>query len=242
MNTPTLSPEQILAELDDVTRTIPTIESIIASSDESIYWIGRARAAMYLWNPIRSAEFNALLPRLHIAIEAQQKAAYRQIRILLAAVLHELRLQTKGPTAIHIEKGRPFDYFDQLRKIIESATKEVFIVDRYLSADFASRYLPFVKPSVNVRILASMHVAKLAPALSLSATQNRSVIELRKSSQDTHDRHIFIDGSICYLSGGSFCDGGALASTTLTEIVDAANAVLTTCEDAWQRATPVALN
>ena len=234
-----LSREQLLAELENVLRCAPAPQNIADPSDENFFWLGRATAAMHLWDPVRGAYFNAKIDDVQCGRDTRSEYGYRQALVMLQQAAHELRLQTSGPLAIHIEKGRPFDYFDELRKIIESATSEIFVVDRYLNADFASRYLPFVRRSVPVRILASKHVAQLAPALAQMSAQEGLAIELRKSSHDTHDRHIFIDRTKCYLSCGSFCDGGVMASVTLTQIVDAMDAVLTTCEQSWKSAACV---
>ena len=52
--------------------------------------------------------------------------------------------QELGRGSVVVAEGRVFEYFDELRKVIETARTEVFFVDPYLDADFVSRYLPYV--------------------------------------------------------------------------------------------------
>ena len=46
------------------------------------------------------------------------------------------------PLSVVVQKGQVFDYYDEVRKVIEPARTDVFFVDPYLAADFVSRYLP----------------------------------------------------------------------------------------------------
>jgi hypothetical protein len=47
-----------------------------------------------------------------------------------------------------------FDYFDEIRKIIQLAKRDLLFVDPYLDADFVSRSLPHVGSGVAIRLLA----------------------------------------------------------------------------------------
>ena len=57
-----------------------------------------------------------------------------------------------------VEK-RPFEYFNEVRTIIEGAKVDLFFVDPYLDAEFADRYLPQVSSGVLIRLLARERVA-----------------------------------------------------------------------------------
>src|SRR5882762_664359 len=50
-----------------------------------------------------------------------------------------------------------------------------------LDADFVSRYLPHVHPSVSIRLLARKHFETLIPAAKLFAQQSKARIELRSA-------------------------------------------------------------
>ena len=90
-----------------------------------------------------------------------------------------------------------FDYFDELRKLIETARQEVFFVDAYLDADFV-RYLPQIATSASIRLLGvPARMSTLLPAVDLSATQYGRKVQVRQSA-NLPGRYVFIDRGECY--------------------------------------------
>jgi hypothetical protein len=147
-------------------------------------------------------------------------------------------MNTVGPLTVAVAAGSVFDYFDEVRKKIESAKADLLFVDPYLDADFVSSYLPHVTAGVAVRLLARKNIAKLVPAASLLATQQNFPLQIRTAT-DFHDRYVFVDGVECYQSGASFKDGAKKAPTTLTQITDAFPSMRQTYEDIWAAASVV---
>ena len=133
-------------------------------------------------------------------------------------------------------QGSVFDYFDELRKILETTTHDVLFVDPYLDAEFVSRYLSHLSTQVHVRLLASKKLATLIPAVETFLKQQKIEIEVR-SIEKIHDRYVIIDSRACYQSGASFKDGALNAPTTLTQLTDVFPAVLKTYEELWDRST-----
>jgi hypothetical protein len=161
---------------------------------------------------------------------------YLGIMTILRQVRHKLRIQTTGPVNIAIGQGQVFAYFDNLRKIITTATSDLFFVDPYLDADFVSKYLPLVPTGVVIRLLTSSRmVSGLLPAVDLFNQQGRHPVSIRTATG--HEGFVLIDKRECYLSGASFKDGARNALTTLTQITDAFAAVSSTCEAMWNGAT-----
>ena len=150
---------------------------------------------------------------------------------------NELRLQTAGPLSVGIETGRVFEYFDELRKIIESARSDLLFVDPYMDAGFVSQYLPLVPVGTAVRLLARHGVASLKPAVAAFVTQFGHTVAIRTAS-GFHDRYLFVDAQSCYQSGASFKDGAKKAPTVLTQITDAFTAMQSTYEALWAKAAP----
>ena len=135
-----------------------------------------------------------------------------------------------------IGQGQVFAYFDNLRKIITTATSDLFFVDPYLDADFVSRYLPLVTVGTGIRLLTSNRMfATLLPAVDAFGQQTGQPVGVRTATG--HDCFVFIDRRECYQSGASFKDGAKNALTTLTEITDAFSAVSNTYEAMWNGAT-----
>ncbi len=227
------NPQQLLAEIEEIIRTAPPRDTIWADKEENFDWLGRASAAMHLWDPIRASgtfERNVLACQL-VPTSAQ---GFRGALTMLLQAAHELRLATAGPLTVAVGHGAVFDYFDEVRKVIESASNDLFFVDRYLDADFASRYLKFPHPGVTIRLLARDLIPKLLPAVHLLRQQTGLAIEVR-SSNDFHDRYLFADRASCYQSGASFKDGGR-HPTTFTQLIDACAAVLAIYEQKWTAA------
>jgi hypothetical protein len=142
-------------------------------------------------------------------------------------------MRTLGPINVAVGQGRVFDYFEEIRKTIELATEEVLFVDAYLDADFVSRYLPFVRTGVSIRLLTSAKkLNTLLPAIDLFMQQYGHAVSVR-SANDLHDRFVFIDKASCYQSGASFKDGARKAGTIITQITDAFKAMWDTYERLW---------
>jgi hypothetical protein len=57
-------------------------------------------------------------------------------------------------------------------------------------------------------------------------------VELRTTS-GLHERYIFVDRATCYHSGASFKDGARSAPTTISQIIDAFDAMAKTYEALW---------
>lgn len=225
--------EQLLAEIEDLLRTTPSRETIRNTTQENYAWFGRLSAVIEAWNLPKSITLTGALIKIHDGRAAQQASqGYSEMMTLLHQARHDLRMKTVGPLNIAVDQGMVFDYFDELRKVIEQAKQEVLFVDPYLDAEFVSRYLENVSSGVTIRLLAREKLSTLLPAVDAFAQQSKKKVEVR-SAPNFHDRYIFIDKSACYQSGASFKDGAKLSPTTLTQITDAFAAVSKTYEDMW---------
>lgn len=175
------------------------------------------------------------LPKVNSLNRYQRAEGFREIRILLRRARHDLRLRTSGPLTIPIGQGRVFEYFDEVRKVLEGAAEEVFFVDPYLDATFVSRYLTQLRPGVSVRLLTSpdsSRLSSLIPAIDLYRREYGKNVEIR-SSPKLHDRYLFIDRAEVHQSGASFKDGGKKSGTVLAQIVDAFPAMWQSYAELW---------
>ena len=232
----TIAPEQLLAEVEDVIRSMPPRATIRHETPENLSWLGRASAVIHLWDPIRAVAFARHVSNAHATMAIEAAQGLRGIQTMLHQAGHELRIQTIGPLTVAEGQGGVFDYFDEVRKVIEAAKTDLLFVDPYLDAEFVSRYLPHVSQGVSIRLLGRERIATLLPAVELLRQQSGLAIEVR-SAIGFHDRYVFVDQQSCYQSGASFKDGAKKAPTTLTQIVDAFAAVRGTYEQAWTSAT-----
>ena len=231
-----ISEEQILAELEDVIRTAPTQQEIRQGTPEIHAWLGRALAAIEIWNPAKGIAAAAALNKMQAARTPMDLGqGYSALMVLLNQGRHNYRIETIGPVSVAVGHGLVFDYFDSIRKEIQTAQQDILFIDPYLDADFVSAYLPHVKANVLVRLLGRQYVTTLVPAAKLFRQQGGHKIEVR-SSGGFHNRFLIIDRARCLQSGTSFKDGARTSPTEITEITDAAVAVMQTYEAIWQNA------
>ena len=194
--------EQLLAEIEDVLRTVPPRATIRHDTEENFGWFGRAAAAIESWDRLKSPLFSLALSRFHSQMASTSTEGFRQIMVMLHQAQNDLRMRTLGPMNIAVGKGRVFEYFDELRKAIELASNEVLFVDPYLDAEFVSRYLPMVKAGVIIRLLTSeKKLATLLPAIEPFCQQTGQQVSVRSTATGLHDRYAFIDKRSCFQSG-----------------------------------------
>jgi hypothetical protein len=227
--------EQLLQEIEDLLRTMPPRATLRHDKEENYSWLGRVAAVINAWNSTQIIAAGHYLDTFQRGTGHDSPKALAQLLMLIHQARHDLRMKTTGPLAVAVGTSNVFDYFDEIRKIIEEAKSDLLFVDPYLDAEFVSRYLGHVTSGVNVRLLARERLNSLLPAVEAFTKQNILQIAVRSAS-NFHDRYVFIDRMSCYQSGASFKDGAKNAPTTITQITDAFTAVLDIYEDIWRNA------
>lgn len=122
--------EHLLAEVEDLLRTMPSREDLGRRDDETIPWLGRAAAVIQRWSFTRlSFESGALLLRnLERDDMLPNSHGFTTLKTLLYQARADLQMEV-GQLSVVVQQGQAFDYFDELRKVIETARSEVFFVD-----------------------------------------------------------------------------------------------------------------
>ena len=231
-----IPPEQMLAEVEDVLRSMPARATIRHETEENFAWLGRVAAVAAQYDGMTGALVQGYIRDLHGVMAQPATQAFRQIIVTLHKIQHDLRMRTTGPLNVAVEKGGYFDYFDAIRKILEQAKLDLLIIDPYLDAQFVSSYLPAITKGVTIRLLTTdKKLGKLLPAVDAYVAQYGSTIQVREHP-DLHDRYIIADRAQCYQSGASFKDGATNAGTTVTQIVDVFDDVRAGYEKRWLEA------
>jgi hypothetical protein len=228
--------EALLAEVDELLRTTPSITVFGGDhNDEALPWVGRAAAAIEKWDVARGVFVWTAVDELQTIYTDKIGKGLSTLKALLWQARADLRLELGlGQKNIVVAEGQMFDYFDEVRKAIETASGEIYFVDPYLDAEFVSRYLPLAASGVAVRLLGQpKKMTTLLPAVELFAKQSGTMVAVR-SSEKLHDRFLFVDRTSCYLSGASFKDGARNAPATWTQIGDAFPAMWETYERFWK--------
>lgn len=233
-----MTDDQLLAEIEDIIRSIPPRATIHHENLDNIVWFGRALSAIENWDVTKGHLARGYVEQFFSAGNAHQNSFnLPKLRILLSQASNDLRMKTIGPVNAAIGQGEVFRYFDVLRSVIEQASSDLLFVDRYMGPDFVSKYLALVREGAVVRLLTREKVPALVASASAFAKENSIKIEIR-SGDGFHDRWLFVDRATCYQSGASFKDGGKNDATTLTQNVDAFPQLLAIYEGLWQSAAP----
>jgi len=233
----TISPERLLAEIDEILKTAPPRATFRHAEMENMIWRGRASAAIAQWSIPQSIAFDGFVHALSQV--GRSSDAVDGILTMLHRARADLRMRV-APVVVSVETGEVFEYFDRVRQVVEKARRDSFFIDQYLDPDFASRYLPMVHTDAGVRLLTSAkYAAKLAPAVEMFCQQTPALKVAIRSSPEPHERWLFIDGAEAYQSGASFKDGARLSPASFTQISDAYGAIAKTYEDIWARAAVV---
>lgn len=230
-----MNEEELLGEVEDLLRTMPPRETLRHATDENFAWLGRVSAVIEAWSLPKTIPLGMAMDQFHGQSARDAQEGLRKLLTLLHEARHSLRMKTVGPVNAAIGHGQVFDYFDEVRKIIEPAKQDLLFVDPYLDAEFVARYLPHVTKGVPIRLLARERLATLLPAVDLYSRQSGAPVQVR-SVPGFHDRYVIVDRAACYQSGASFKDGAKAAPTTLTQITDAFPVVRQTYEDLWNAA------
>jgi hypothetical protein len=230
-----MNEEELLAELEDILRNTPSRQTISHETDENYSWFGRTAAALEAWDMVKGTMARIEIDNIQNPMSRISEDGLRKTLTTLHQARHQLRMKTTGPLSVSVSTGKIFDYFDEIRKILETANNDVLFVDPYLDAEFVSRYLPNIKSGVSIRLLARERLQTLLPSVNAYRVQSQQLIEVR-SAPGFHDRYIFVDRNSCYQSGASFKDGAKKSPTTVTQITDAFTAMHSTYEDIWSNA------
>lgn len=232
---------ELLFALDELVRTKPDDGQILVNpTPENHDWVGRARALISAWDRSRETTFRMQTDLLFGALNT-----YDLARASLAATMNtiqearnELRLITGGRISGAFDAGQPFEFYDELRKVIETAQRDVLFVDRWMGADFVASYLPHVRPGISVRLLTRDLLDKLTASVAALVAQSPSQIAIR-TSKNFHGRFLCIDGTRAFLVDASFKDAAKSAPAALIELSDTAAASITQYEAVWTAATVV---
>lgn len=230
-----IPPESLLSSVNDLIRTMPTISEFEGNFASTAEWCGRADAIVSAWDSINGVTFSSEVRNLAVGSKAFRPHAHASVLRWLNRVRYDLMLTADPSLVIPVEKGAEFQYFNEVRKVVESAKSDILFVDPYLDADFVSRYLPFVSKSAKVRLLSKKDIEQLVAAAKMFHAEHSTSIEIRKASQ-FHDRYIFVDGTRCFQSGTSFSAGTRQAPTALTEAIDGFEALNSMYGGIWDSA------
>ena len=228
-----IPPKVLASHFDELIRAMPERAALGRDSEESTQWLAMASALVRMADPVRAVDFQYNVKQIAHLGSSFNSVNVRNVVTTVLQFRIEANLLGGGPVTTVFDAAKPFDYFDEVRRVISLATTDILFADPYLNADFIARYMPYVRAGVQVRLLTGKGMPELKVAADLFAKQSGLHIEVRQPITKHHDRYLFIDRRECWQSGASFKDGGVNAPTTLTQFVDAFAEVHKVYEEKW---------
>ena len=207
-------------------------------------WLGRAAALV--------EQSGDLADKVSFKVAAQNlsgplhEANVQTIKSIIHATL--ARAELAAPLSVQgafIQAGGTFDAFVAFGKAVESAAKEVMIVDPYADAKALTDFAVQVPEGVAVRVLADAEYRKatLKPATESWQTQHgvSRPLEVRLTPKKAlHDRLILVDNKLVWTLGQSLNAIGARAPTSIVRVDPETSALkVAAYEDLWAGATPI---
>jgi hypothetical protein len=233
---------ELLYALDELVRSRP--QTIINSQNpEAHAWVGRARVLIGAWDESQESTFRQqtdILLSGDVTLYEHARRALASIMNTIEEARNELRLITGGRVSGAFDAGQPFEFYDELRKLIETAQRDILFVDRYMGADFVSSYLPHERSGVLVRLLTRDLLDKLRASVGAFAVQVPMKIEIR-SSENFHGRFLCLDCARAFLVDASFKDAAKSSPAALVELTDSAEVSINQYEAIWAGAAAVSV-
>jgi hypothetical protein len=198
-------------------------------------WISRTRGVVQRLNPGTIAKFDAIVQTsVQYWVPAIQNLQ-SHIFDIIEAFKVDLEIDGRAEVGSAYKPGDIYKFFADLRKIIKSANKDIFVVDPYFNDEAFDDYLSDVVTDVSIRVFVKKSPTNLASYVKKHGAQFSTKISIR-SSPKLHDRIVFTDADACWVMEGSIKDGGK-APTYLIPLTPAISIdKLEIYEDLWLNA------
>ena len=205
----------MLQRLKQTLVQMPDLASFDKSNPAHTQWIGQTLALIRHVSPNDAYRFD--LAAGMVGIDIHKEHNYTEMRSTLEMVIATLELQNPEETQKVYGPGAQYDFYRDLKRIIEGATKSVFIVDPYINTELFDLYVEKIKNGTNVRLLTS-NFDSATEAIIKKYQAKPSIYFQAKRSSEIHDRVIIIDGTACWVLGQSIKDAAKKKPTYIAPL------------------------
>src|SRR5216683_1220688 len=105
-----LTKEQLLAQIEDIIRTMPQRPAILQPEPEGIAWVGRASAAIENWDLVKVVSVQAYVLDIYSGQFPRSSNGLNKLLALIHQARHDLLMQIPGAGNVAIAKGGVFNY------------------------------------------------------------------------------------------------------------------------------------
>jgi len=240
-SSPTLPPE----------KAIPILEGLVRESDEigreprdsprrSEWWhnsLGALQAAFGDEHEIVQ-QFGIAGYSFSPASEDETRQGLSAKATVLQSAITQLRWRLPDSNQIFLPAGSQHDAFVEIRKIVQQATKELFIVDPWVDHTLWP-LLTNIPNTCKIRVLTEHTKGDFLLEAKRFVAQHGVNLEVRRTAA-YHDRFVVLDGARCFHLGASIKDAGnkafALSEFQRPTVVQAA---IADADSEWRTSTVV---
>lgn len=228
--------ESLYRQLGRLIETMPDLTQFPVPNDSHL-WIARAYALVQeVGNLADPAIFAVAANSLG---EAGHEHAANKIKTIVyrAFAISEMKAPA-GASGAFIPVGNSFDAFAALSKILQTATKDVLIIDPYMDETALTEFASAVPENVCLRLMSDQSSCKstLQPAGNKWVQQHgqtRPLLVRLALPKSLHDRVIFIDRTIAWTLTQSLKDFAKRAPAEIVRADDTAALKIIAYEEIW---------
>jgi hypothetical protein len=237
-----LDPESLYRQLGRLLETTPDFYTGQEWTTDTHTWVGRADALIKAsGDHLDLVEWRTATSTLEMS---PHQAISQMIRILHRALASA---ELRAPSSVRgtfIPVGNSFDAFAALTSVLQTAAKDVLIVDPYLDETALTEFGGAVPEGVMLRMLADTADRKptLLPAATKWVAQYGGLrpLGVRLAEPKTlHDRAIFIDRASAWLLTQSIKDFAKRSPAEIVRANDTAALKIAAYEEMWNAAAVV---
>ena len=210
-----MEPAALLAELRALADNVPDFANFAATSRSHQQWLGKLSALIRQWN---SREASSLNSQFHfLGYEVTRQSSLSNIVNTLHRAIADLEFQLPAGPDQAFGPGAVYDFFKALRELLASAEQSVLIVDPYMDEQVFDTYLTAVRPQVAIRLLTKKDAGAITAAVAKFVAQTKMDVDAR-TSQEIHDRVLFIDDRSGWVLGQSIKDAAKSKPTYIAPL------------------------
>jgi hypothetical protein len=243
-----MNPEALYMQLGRLAAAIPKLDDNVLSSDAQ-QWLGRLDALLTANDSVSDLmESRTAAGRLiNATTPAERFRAANSIVLVLHRALAAAELHAPvSAQGSFIAAGNALDAMAAIGKVLQTAKRDVLIVDPYMDEKALIDFAPLTAESIAVRLLADQqwHKPTLGPAKQRWTTQygaSRPPLEVRLTAPKTlHDRLIVVDDKDAYVLTQSLNAFAARSPATIARVDSETSALKISAYAAiWDAATPL---
>jgi len=228
----------LLLKLSEAVKNAPDFGSTpkLEANTPQRQWLSEVRALLFRLDPIeKKVNFQSTYGMLSQYWEWGVNQIQGQVTDAIEELKLDLELDGRSEIGSAYSSGEVYRFFADLKSILNSACRDIVIIDPYFNGEAFDAYLTSASIIVDIRILADRYSADLLQYAKKYEQQHGRHVEVRRSKK-LHDRLVFIDENECWIMGGSIKDAGEKATYLIPVGSEIAHEKLKIYNTIWEEA------